>query len=897
MKKVSDVAITGIQRNYPQGEKEACDEMVNLRFRKGAWRPIGQKEQLYDDPVYRPIRIHKEDTIENWIGYKVSNRKVYYYNPSSGAIIQTVLTLNLTETLNAFQFLKRYLLVITNENLYVFLFKDTTYVQIELTGIESRFTTTAIIDNGIAPVVFDSATDAEGLLGKYYLGLNTLSGDSRYIGGIFYRVVIRLYDGTEILHTLPTFFQFYNYGGTLTRSGSNYFFTFNGAASISATQSFSELLDVGLYDNLKDIIDSVVIYACQNRQFYDISEDTITDTDLTTWLPGDGVVNLEDILGVADTFKDDMYDSVTWWKIGEVQFSNLEQSAAPFDYLYTKAIEFDMEDFYTNYATRRVVQIDNFTHHELTGNASYVYNDRLILGDTVQTLAQPWQMASAILPATTNPIALIVGTSSDGILSTYEADIVYESLVQVKLDTTNGYKVVELTGSMYGYKSLADSNDKAIFFPALIGYYDSRAIEIIIHIVIGGTEYELYRSNMKKSTYGNFAYAINDAVDPEFYESITSDPRRVDYNFVSTPMFFRIGELSGSTPLVEDDSVLDNNRRQISTVNNPFVFPAENSDQIGVGIILAFGTNTEAQGVSQFGQYPLYTFTSVGIWASEIGTGSVYILNNVPLSGEVLRDKDGKLDLSFGIAYISSEGLRIVAGKEVIELSETVEGLQDRNISDNLDFLYFIDKTELVELTAQVDKIPFTTYLESAFIGYNKANDDNELIVANASYDYCYLYDLKHKYWTKIGSKYTQFIPNYPELYANDDGLSKIVNVSSEINGSVQCLFLTRAISFDAPDYFKKLRRTFLRCFLNGSAAKYPAFYIFVSDDLEEWTYLTGNDLNTGAFKDIWVTHTHHSSRYVIFLFTGNLNNTAGLENRINKLQSEIELKRQDKLR
>ena len=179
--------------------------------------------------------------------------------------------------------------------------------------------------------------------------------------------------------------------------------------------------------------------------------------------------------------------------------------------------------------------------------------------------------------------------------------------------------------------------------------------------------------------------------------------------------------------------------------------------------------------------------------------------------------------------------------------------------------------------------------------------------MANPNYIYAYVYNLKSKTWHKITDKYSVLIPNYPELYAirtKRSGLegpytysNKVVNISSESSGSTQCLFITRAVSFDAPDRFKKLRRTFLRGILTSTASKNPALYIFRSDDLVNWTFVTGNDTNTDAFKDIWVTHSRNSSRNYIFVFTGDLSTSDSIVNQISKLEIEFELKMQSKLR
>jgi len=899
IKKQTKLPIKGIERFSPQGLNDACDEMVNIRYKDGAWRPIGPKEQLYDQPPYDLIDIHKQDNVNNWIGFNETTKNVEYYNPETLSVNQIVVTLNATETLNAIRFQKLFMLVITNENLYRFRFKDTSYTRISLTGIESRFTTLVTITDIQSGAATETATDAEGLLGKYFKLLSELSNDSKYIGGLFYRIVIKLFDGTQILHTIPAFHQIINYNGTISKSGSDYTITFSNAASIKVIQSYADILNPDSYNDLKDVINSVTMYASQNQQFYEISEETITDDNLNTWLPGDGSVQMKDILPVSDAFQDNnkMYDSVNWWKIGEIKFTSLVQQSPPNDYIYSAEMEMDLKDYYSNFATRETINIDNFTHHDLTANGSYIYNDRLTLGDTLQTIGSPESVSKSIIPAI-NPIAEIKRTSSVGTIATYEADITYEGLVQVVLNTSNGTKVVESTTNLIGFKSQSDSDDKAIFYPGLIGYFDSRAIEFIINIKIGGVYYELYRTSLNKSEFWNYAYAVNDSFDPEITTSVINNPRRVDVNYTSIHLDFRISELTGSSILPVDNTIIDNNRVQASEVNNPFVFPAENSQQVSIGVIRAFGTNTEAMGTSQFGQYPLYCFTSVGIWMIEIGTSDIYFTRVVPGQGEVVRDNNSTLDLSFGVCYISSEGLRIVSGNEIIELSTMVEGLQDESLSDNPNLQFYLNHASIVQMLPYIDKIPFLKYIEDAVIGYNKGDDNNEIIVSNPNYSYSYIYDLKHKYWTKLSGKILTFIPNYPELYAVNDDLSKVVNISNEVSGTVQCLMITRATSLGDEDVFKKLQRTFIRCRLSVAANFYAAGLIFKSDDLKTWEYVTGNDRNYNVFKDIWITHSKNAARFYSFVFAATINfDEETIVNRIDSINCISETKRSDKPR
>jgi len=988
------IPIKGIKRNSPQGTEDgACDDLINMRFINNAWRPIAPKVKLHDENTYDLQRIHVIDGVDigNWIGYLELTEAIDYFDPSDGSVTQAVMTLNATETLNDILFLKRLMIVVTDENAYKFYYKDSTYVPINLTGIEDDFGVTLSFDALFTTTVTDTGSDAEELLGKYYKLINEGSSAGYNYGGFFYRVALKMFDGNYIMHTSPTYYQFATHS-TLLSKAAGVFTLALSAASTSILARYTQISDTE-YDAIKDLIQSIVVFGSKVEPLYDIDEDTITDANLTTLVPLDGdsvLLKEQSLIGINPDFKK-MGDSIAWYQIGEISLSKLvldagsqtddllltgtngsaditgtggltrtatfdvtlSTTAANFvgsyagDYLalgitltkqgdtlkfskidgtyvspvittnapsppgdlsgsvttvvvpatpgeYTEDIEVDFNGYYQNYATRRKLPVDDFTHHELTGNASYIYNDRLMFGDTVQTLATPYintfrPQTNAVLPTGTYNYREMVTGKIEIVLGTFDEKVITQD---VELDL---------------YENIADPLDIAVFFPNLISYPDSRAKEIIVHIEYLGVFYELFRENLQKSSLHNFSYFVNPDFDKEDVDSATSDPRRIDTNFNSYPIQFAYTDLSASTLLDEDNVITDNNRWAVSEVNNPIIFANENSNQVGIGTIIAFGTNTERIGTSQFGQFPIIIFMSTGRWIAELGTGDIYVTRIVPIDRDVIRDKDAKLDLAFGVVYITAEGLKIAQAKEVVVISDMVDGSPDLNFIDNTDFIYFANNENTVQMIDYLDKVEFLTYLEDATLGYNKNFENSELIIANPNYYYAYVYDITSKTWYKFAEKISQFIPSYPNLYAMSEKRSgivapyvltkRILNISAEEAGNTQCMIVTRALTMGMEDVFKKLHRTFIRGYFTTKTDTYAAAYIFGSDNLKDWKFITGNDMNTTEFKDVWITHTKGSSRYFIVVFAAELSVGTGIINRFNSIDCMFQEKRNLKLR
>jgi hypothetical protein len=887
MTQTKTMILKGIQRNNPQGTVEACDDMVNMRMRDGAREPVGKKNPIYPKPPYDLVRIHKMDSVTNFIGYDLVGKTVFWYHPGILLIHQTVVALNGTETLVAIKNLKLFLLIVTTERVYYFLYKEGAYMQIDLNGLELNFYTTPVAGGAVINQTTDPVLTTEGLAGKYYELLNKQSDAGFFWGGMFYRMALRLYDGTEIMHTVPSFYQASNMGGEISRGNLGYILKLFELNEVKINASFIESLGGGSlrHTYLTEVISSIVVYASRILPLYDISESTIASATLPAL---NATKSLGDMFAVSEDYKG-MADSVNWYKIAEVPFKDLIQQAAPFDYRYAADMKMDMKGFYENYATRPLMQVDNFSHHTLTGNNVYLYNSRLHLMDTVQTVQKPYNLGLFYVPSVEPKIGSTVYV--------VDAPNYYETLVQVKLNTSDGVKLVNTTGSLTAYRDTNDASKKAVFLSGLIGYFDSRAAEISVNIKIGSLYYNVLTTPLTPSLFQNFAYAVFKTFEPLVTQDIDIVQRRVDANFISWPLPFVIANLVQFNPPAEDRVVHDNNRVQPSEVDNPFVFPVKNSQQVSTGKVLALGTNTEDVSSAQFGAYPMYCFTSEGIWGISIGTGDIYFTRIDPLSGEVLRDSLSVLDLPFGVAFATSEGLKIISGKEVVNISDPVDGKPDKYIRQNANLQFFLDHLKLVTLIDYMDTVPFKTYLVGAGLYMNKGFERAEIVINNPAYNYSYVYDVEARDWYRITGSYSVWVPTYPELYVVDNDANFMVNFSKEVDGNVQCMFITRAQSFGAIDAFKKLRRTFFRCHLNTATGKFAAGYMFESDDLKKWTLITGNDRNSGEVKDIWVTHSLHSAKYHLYVFVGELAVSEENTNIITVLQTEVDLTRESKLR
>ncbi len=130
-------------------------------------------------------------------------------------------------------------------------------------------------------------------------------------------------------------------------------------------------------------------------------------------------------------------------------------------------------------------------------------------------------------------------------------------------------------------------------------------------------------------------------------------------------------------PIAENE-VDNGNKLLISDVNNPFLM--RESIYVGDGKILALSTSAKALSEGQFGEFPLYAFCSDGIWALSVGSDGHYT-SVKPISRDVVTNPASICQLDEAVAFVTSQGLKIISGSETHLISEPIHGY---NLPENI---------------------------------------------------------------------------------------------------------------------------------------------------------------------------------------------------------------------
>ena len=858
------------------------DEMINLRHRGGKLQAIGHKTKKWNVPgdetgtalTWEKIWYHDQDNISNFIGLTDTHElRLINMELSTSELIKSYSADVEVEV----GFVKRFMIVVHEGGLDRYLYKDDVYSLIDVPSSLSVTLNTINTRGGSAPQFqeTEAASTAEAILGKYYKKLNTISNeDGLLTGGIMYRAALRMYDGSYVLHTIPSYLKL-GLKMLMTEKRVEGGGQENDLRTVKFWASGLELeLQTALFSGIDtDIYTHLVIFACKNETLYQFDDETFDETILeekVTSLNNMGEyyeVNFKDIFdNVNDDFKE-MANSESWYKIHEVDISEIKESS---DATFKEKI--DTAGFYQDYATREVLPVDQFSYHDLIAKDAFNYNSRLILAD-IKTKFGDYLLKIDYLPG------LPIGSDY-----TFEELRKCYLLFTLKTDAGEIQKLSEYFYFAFNLKNGEPSTKKYFRMPRTFGYPDTRCTSIDLIAEEGGINYKIKSFSLEKSDSGNYAYHHSD--------SWSNDPNNSTANY-NNEIFSATfsADKQVNIELFTSSELADGNRIQISELNNPFFFPAENSYQVGTGRIITTASNTEPLSTGQYGEYPLIIFTTKGIWTLFQGTGNVLFSSIKPLNGEVPANKEQITSVGVGVTYTTNLGLFLIQGREVTELTQLLQGSPNIDIQLDANFQLRLNHLQLIQKAEFLSDIDALGYIEDAKIAFDKKN--NELIVTNPNKLYSYLYSFDSGVWGKISQSFDILVNAYPVTYAivSNGG---VYSISDEnFLTEVETVLTTRPYKLDDSNNFILLHRALQRCEIETKQSTFAGFYVFGSNDLITWQLISGNDRKSGRVTDILTTRAHTKVKYFVFVFASSVHKGDS----INSLEVQFYHKLTNKLR
>ena len=274
------------------------------------------------------------------------------------------------------------------------------------------------------------------------------------------------------------------------------------------------------------------------------------------------------------------------------------------------------------------------------------------------------------------------------------------------------------------------------------------------------------------------------------------------------------------------------NKIYTSEVNNPFLFKAQGVNSISTAEILALTSVTKALSQGQFGQFPMYAFTTDGVWALETSTaGGIAALH--PVTRDVCTNIDSITQIDNAVLFHSARGIMLLQGSETMCISDIINTDSPFNLS-SLPMLDAIPK----EFAALIQpRFSFVDYLANSAMLYDYAHQ--RIILYQKSDDtipeVSLVYSLKSKTWSMMQTNIKYTLNTYPDAIAitHDD---HIINYSKTDEDSLYAMYpqlmVTRPLKLDAPFNLKTINTLIQR-------GKFPkgtvSTILYGSRDLINW--------------------------------------------------------------
>lgn len=597
------------------------------------------------------------------------------------------------------------------------------------------------------------------------------------------RYALELYDGSLIYHSSPILFFPSRTKNFSMRRGwiSDRVATWYVQMQVS-TLRYACSSD---YSNWKDIVKGIKLYVSDEVDIYDTSADaeynTVTesfvyndyikvmnDSQLTAGvqLPGEITLTPSSDEAYCNPMKSHSFKDI-FETLAEnslfYELCSLDNTSG----VFKQVTGFKVADL-KNITTKPQMSGDYYSHSKYIPDYIYTFNARLHIADFTRSVFEGYNHF----------------TGHDLPLS--DATDTYTIYVNIK--TSDGERIA---------KKMFTTSER---IGAFLFYPDPRAYSITVYSQNNAG----YRTvDLKEHPGLNGAYYIESPLNTIQYTS-------------GTPSFVENMEPEGIP-----------NKILVSEVDNPFVFSLNGYVTVGNGTIMGMAANTAALGQGQFGQHPLFVFSTDGIWALSTNTVGTYTSVH-PFSREVCNNANSITQTDNAIFFSSEKGLMIITGNTVKCVSEQMNG---KNLSVQQEF----------GVPAAVQSnVSFKDYLKTCKIAYDY-KDRQLWLIGGANYHYVFnmnggtiskVFDINHIYYTA---------DNYPDTLIQVEGqggydVLSLLN-KPDINSDESTYdgyLLTRPIKFKSVLTLKSIRQMKHILLMNGSVS----IKLFASNDCKQWVEL-----------------------------------------------------------
>lgn len=635
----------------------------------------------------------------------------------------------------------------------------------------------------------------------------------------------------------------------------------------------------GTYSNISNLFVLCPKNSLNNSFYYNADNETIKNTEYYKFVRASGYIHrhqinvqlnlngIEDFVQGVDVFLtkgtdflnlDKGYDTISSdttnnlkHRKGTITFERLKKSSLykEFDNLtFYHSVYITKEDFGKNIdllnvqGTEDSLSLADMGRNSIGSSYAMTYNNRLHLANIQNSINDIFSP---------NPIYKFELNSSETYFPVEKVNTILGNYMDVPLTDKGWYdlekqssdiaEVVAIIDNKYYYRATVQYPLNPIF---VVPFQDAKSAKLYIkhknNLIdeIGFKNISLHPSD----TFG-MSYYIFNAEDGMFsfmqkFELSNNEgvlTRRQGDTFTSTSSTFY------NEAYQKCDSVGAKTEQLVSLIKvseaeNPLVFPASNSVQVGSSTIYALAANTRPISEGQFGEAPLYAFTDEGVWVLMTSQEGTYTARQ-PANRDICSNPSGILQIDDAVLYPTNRGIMMQQGRNSICITDQLDGYPFNFME--MKYANQIIATNGTE-SGEIRYIRFRDYLESADMIYDYY--DNRIIVFNPNKAYAYVYSLKSKMWGTMKNVFNKRVNIYPESYAtNKEG--KILNVYVEEPASNTPYFLcSRPLSISDKEVYKTIFTCIARGYFRNGTGK-CGMVLYGSNDLFDW-YLIKTSVN-----------------------------------------------------
>lgn len=486
-----------------------------------------------------------------------------------------------------------------------------------------------------------------------------------------------------------------------------------------------------------------------------------------------------------DVVKSDIKDCNLFYLLDNIKLDQLS--------LERKVIEVK-KDYLQSLVTREVMTDDYDSHDKLIPNYSFTYNNRLNIANLNKVLFKGFSASSMFI-------------YSNGYVT--EAGQTNENRVPV---------------SVYFY---INQDGKEIITKGDLGYFGVNMP--LLYLFYPNTN--AYKAVIERIQFTEISSKI-----------VRYEVNLEKHNFLNGSFYFGgwedVKTTTTTIPAISTDKTISlPNKIYTSEVSNPFYFPVLGINTVGTGDILGISTAAKALSEGQFGQFPLYAFTSEGVWALEVSSTGTYSTKQ-PITRDVVLDKNSITQIDSAVLFATDRGIMLLSGSNAQCISDVLNSDEIWNISKlpnakNLIILYgkkADDNGQQKQITEEdITFLPFRDFVNECSMIYDYVNQ--RIIVYNPKASYAYVYSFKSQKWGMMLSDITSNVNSYPEALANTKD-NKLVNFSVPGTQVTTSLLITRPFTLNDANGFKTIDSIIQRGMFKSNHVQQV---LYGSNDLENW--------------------------------------------------------------